>query len=104
MNNKIYNSMTKKDNESKDLYKIIFTTSDGKDIEYEIILTFKSNKKIYYIMTDNTRYNNKLNITAFYINIDNDETFYPVVDDAEFKTVMEVFNTYKANFRGNING
>ena len=97
-----------KDIKSHDMYKVIFTTSDGKDIEYEIILTFKSksNKKIYYIMTDNTRSNdNKLNITAFYVKYDdtfnsNDETFYPVVDDTELKMVLEVFNKCKAIFRG----
>ena len=93
---------------SRDMYKIVFTTTDGKDIEYEILATFRNTKtkKIYYIMTDNTRdHDNKLNISFFYIiyegdgieieEMDND--FYPVVDDDEIKMVMEVFDKIKAD-------
>ncbi len=111
MNNlyKNIDNMIKNESKSHDMYKVIFTTSDGKDIEYEILLTFKSksNKKIYYIMTDNTFSDNKLNITAFYIKYDenninlDDETFYPVTDDDELKMTFDVFNKCKAIFRGN---
>ena len=104
MDNKLYDnigSMVKKNAKSRDMYKILFTTEDGKDIEYEIILTFKSkeNKKIYYIMTDNTRSTkNELNITSFYINYnENSEVFYPVVDDEELKMVFEVFDKVQSN-------
>jgi uncharacterized protein YrzB (UPF0473 family) len=110
MENKLNNfeSSIKKEAKSRDMYKIVFTDEFGKDIEYEIIATFKhkTNKKIYYIMTDNTRSNNnELNITAYYINytgndieineVSND--FYPVVDDNELKMVFDVFNKIKDN-------
>lgn len=90
----------KKASQERDMYKFIFTTSEGKDIEYEIILTFKNkvNNKIYYIVTDNTRSrDNELNITAFYVNYDNneDDIFYPVTDDNELKMVFDVFNKVK---------
>ena len=65
MENKLNNfeSSIKKEAKSRDMYKIVFTDEFGKDIEYEIIATFKhkANKKIYYIMTDNTRSNNTVN-------------------------------------------
>lgn len=103
-----FDSLVKKAAKSRDMYKIIFTNEDGKDIEYEIILTFKSkeNKKIYYIMTDNTRSeNNELHITPFFIDYDEDdeepsemdESFYPVVDEDELKMVLNVFNNVKKN-------
>ncbi len=102
------NSTVKQTAKSRDMYKIIFTTDDEKDIEYEIIATFKSskNKKIYYIMTDNTRSdNNELNITPFYIDYDDEddepseinECFYPVEDDDELKMVFDIFNNIKSN-------
>ena len=111
MNDKIldnFDSEVKKAAKSRDMYKIIFTTEDGKDMEYEIVATFKSkaNKKIYYIMTDNTRSkDNELNITPFYIDYDEDdeepsdidEGFYPVTDDDELKMVFDVFNDIKSN-------
>ena len=111
MDDKILNnfdSLVKNAAKSRDMYKVIFTDEEGKDIEYEIILTFKSkkNKKIYYIMTDNTRSeNNELNITPFFIDYDEDdeepsemdERFYPVVDDDELKMVLDVFSNAKGN-------
>ena len=93
------NKGDKKEIINREMYKMIFTTKEGQDIEYEIILTFKNhtNKKIYYIMTDNTRSdNNELNITPFYVNYD-DNTFYPVLDDNELSMVLEVFNKIKNN-------
>ena len=93
---------------SREMYKIIYTTEDGNDVEYEVVATFKSkkNKKIYYIMTDNTRSKkNELNITPFYINYDeksdvyvaDNEMFYPVVDDNELQMVLDVFDNIKNN-------
>lgn len=87
---------------SRDMYKIVFTTEDDQDIEFEIVTTFrsKSRKKIYYIMTDNTRSENgELNILVFYVN-DNEEAtdkFYPVNDDDELKMVYDVFNKIQNN-------
>jgi uncharacterized protein YrzB (UPF0473 family) len=109
MNGKLLDNLNKeikKKAKSREMYKIVFTDEDGKDIEYEIILTFKSkgNEKIYYVMTDNTRsINNELNIMAYYIDYDEtldepsdvNETFYPVVNDDELEMVMEVFNKVK---------
>ena len=109
MNGKLLDNLNKKIKKkakSREMYKIVFTDEDGKDIEYEIILTFKSkaNEKIYYVMTDNTRsINNELNIMAYYIDYDEtldepsdvNETFYPVVNDDELEMVMEVFNKVK---------
>ena len=103
-----FESEIKKKAKERDMFKIIFTDQDGKDIEYEIILTFKSkkNKKIYYIMTDNTRSeNNELNITPFYIDYDEEyeepseinESFYPVDDEEELNMVLDVFNSVKGN-------
>ena len=97
------NKGDKKEIINREMYKMIFTTKEGQDIEYEIILTFKNhtNKKIYYIMTDNTRTeNNELNITPFYVNYDDnklneDNTFYPVLDDNELSMVFDVFNKIK---------
>ena len=86
---------------SRDMYKIVFETEDNKDIEYEIVATFrsKSKKKIYYIMTDNTRSDNdELNITAYYVNEDEAfDEFYPVIDDNELKMVYDVFNKIQNN-------
>jgi uncharacterized protein YrzB (UPF0473 family) len=109
MNDKIVNDLgneIKKKAKSREMYKIVFTDENGKDTEYEIILTFKSkeNEKIYYVMTDNTRSsNNELNIMAYYVDYDEtydepsdvNETFYPVVNDDELNMVMEVFNKVK---------
>ncbi len=103
---KNFENEIKKKAKSRDMYKIIFTTEDGKDIEYEIIATFKSrlNKKIYFIMTDNTRSEkDELNVFAFYILYDEtenepsdvNETFYPVVDADELKMVFYVFDKIK---------
>ena len=99
LNNEVKNKI-----KSRDMYKIIFTNEDGKDIEYEILLTFrsKSNNKIYYVMTDNTR-NNKLNIIPFYVECDKDieentdieEEFFPVTDEEELEMVFNVFNDVK---------
>ena len=94
-----------KESRSREMYKIVFTTEDGKDIEYEILATFKNKetKKIYYIMTDNTRdLNNKLNISFFYVNYKGDnskvvDNFYPVLDENELKMVMDVFDKIKAD-------
>ena len=109
MNDKIFDNLDneiKKKAETRDMYKIIFTDAEGKDIEYEIVATFKdkANNKIYYIVTDNTRGpNNELKITAYYINYmennneldDFNNTFYPVIDDDELQMVMDVFNNIK---------
>ena len=99
-------SEIKKKAKLRDMYKIIFTDEDGKDIEYEIVATFKNktNKKIYFILTDKKRTsNNELIITAYYIDYvedngelnDFNDNFYPVVDDEELKMVMNVFNNIK---------
>ena len=103
-----FDNIIKKEASKRDIHKFVFTDASGKDIEYEIIATFKNkaNKKIYYIMTDNTRSNdNELNITAYYVNytensiemneVSND--FYPVVDDNELQMVFNVFNNIKDN-------
>ena len=92
---------------SRDIYKIIFTNEDNKDIEYEIIATIKckSKKKIYYLLTDNTRdKDNKLKITAYYINYDDNkdlndinDVFYPVIDNEELKSVFAIFNKIQNN-------
>lgn len=85
-----------------DLYKYVFVDENNNEKEYEILLSFKSEKykKIFFVMTDNTRgENDKLNTYAFYMK-DNlnegsnpiDETFNPVVDDDELKYIDEVFN------------
>ena len=108
MDNKVMNNLekvVKEKSNSRDMFKIIFTNEDGKDIEYEILATFKSsnNNKLYYVMTDGTKENNKLNISVFYVNYNEqleepsevDERFYPVLDDEELNMVMEVFNKIK---------
>lgn len=92
---------------SRDIYKIIFTNKDNKDIEYEIIATIKSKakKKIYYLLTDNTRDNdNKLRITVYYINYDENkelsdinDVFYPVIDNNELESVFAIFNKIQRN-------
>ena len=98
----------KKQAKSRDMYKIIFTDLNGKDIEYEILATFRNTKtkRIYYILTDHTRTDkNELKITAYYIDYqdeDNeistfDNNFYPVEEDDELKMVMDVFNKIKEN-------
>ena len=84
----------------KDLNKFIFTDINNNDIEYELVASFKNDqrKKIYYIMTDNTRSeNNELNISFFYINYPNmeDDTFYPVTDKEELDMVYQEFNKIK---------
>lgn len=103
---KNFDSQIKNKAKSRDMYKIVFTNEDGKDIEYEIVATFRNNvtRRIYYIMTDNSRSdNNELNIMPFYVDYveevmdEIDERFYPVEDDEEFKMVMDVFNTIKNN-------
>lgn len=107
MNDKIlknFDSEIKKKTNSRDMFKIVFTDESGKDIEYEIVATFrnKNTRRIYYIMTDNTRSeNNELNIVPFYVDYveevmdEIDERFYPVEDDEEFEMVMNVFNAIK---------
>jgi len=90
----------------KEIYKLEFTNEDGIKVEYEVLLTFKSEKynKVFYIMTDNsTDENNKLNTYAFYTNnieysyeeVNSDDTFYSVVDDEELKLVYDVFDKVK---------
>ena len=104
---KKFDSEIKKKVKSREMFKFIFTDDEGKDVEYEILATFrnKKTKRIYY-MTDNTRgSNNELNISFYYIdyNEDNhdinviDNTFYAVENDDEIKMVMEVFDKIKAN-------
>ena len=87
---------------SRDMYKIVFTDSNDKDIEYEIVATFKNNtnKKLYYLLTDNTRTNKELNIFAYYTNYEDeveDNLFYPVVEEEELNMVKEVFEKIKAD-------
>ncbi len=101
-NNIDFESMIKKATSTRDMNKIIFTTDEDENILFEIVASFKSkaNKKIYYVMTDNTK-NNKgeLNISIFYINYDESkpepsespETFYPVIDDNELNMVYDSF-------------
>ena len=111
MNDKLLDNLDneiKKKAKLRDMYKIIFTDVNGKDIEYEIVATFKHkvNQKIYYILTDHTRgSNNEVKITAYYIDYVEDSNgldefnsnFYPVFDDDELKMVMDVFNKIKEN-------
>lgn len=111
MNDNIINKLApalKAKTSSRDIYKQVFTTADGKDVEYEIIATFinRTRQKFYYIMTDNTKSeNNELNISAFYVEYEGedddlteaDEGFYPVEDDEELAMVMDVFNQIKGN-------
>lgn len=101
---KNFDSEIKKKTNSRDMFKIVFTDENGKDIEYEILATFRNKvtRRIYYIMTDNTRSeNNELNVVPFYIDYveevmdEIDERFYPVEEDDEFKMVMNVFNAIK---------
>ena len=87
---------------SRDMYKIVFTDSNDKDMEYEIVATFKNNtnKKLYYLLTDNTRTNKELNIFAYYTNYEDeveDNLFYPVVEEEELNMVKEVFEKIKAD-------
>lgn len=84
-----------------DLYKYVFIDENNVEKEYEILLSFKSEKynKIFFVMTDNLIGDNgKLNTYAFYIesnqieNVNVDESFNPVIDSEELKYVDEVFN------------
>jgi len=88
-------------NKQYDLYKYVFIDENNVEKEYEILLSFKSEKynKIFFVMTDNLMgENNKLNTYAFYIDsnqIENENiggTFNPVIDNEELKYVDEVFN------------
>ncbi len=91
----------------KDFYKFTFIDENDKEIEYEIVLTFKSKsrKKIYYVLTDKTtNENNELNVTVYYIDydedymmMDDDTTFHPVVDDEELSMVYDVLHKLQGN-------
>lgn len=111
MNDKVlknFDSEIKKKAKSREMFKFIFTDDEGKDVEYEILATFrnKKTKRIYYIMTDNTRSsNNELNISFYYIDYTEDDSdinvidnsFYAVESEDEIKMIMEVFNKIKAD-------
>lgn len=84
-----------------DLFKYVFVDESNEEKEYEILLSFKSEKykKIFFVMTDNlVGKNDKLKTYAFYIddnkleNEQSDGTFNPVCDKDELRYVDEVFN------------
>ncbi len=105
MNNTLLSNISNNIKKNRDFYKIIFTNEENKDVEYEVVATFKSKsrKKIYYLLTDNERNkDNSLKISAYYINYDENggkEIFYPVVDDQELKMVWDVFNKIQNEIR-----
>ena len=78
------------------LNKFNFTTEDGKNIEYEKLLSFRSKKngKFYLVVTDNTRDEfDNLNIYAYYIS--DNFNFSPVEDELELEMVTDVYNRVK---------
>lgn len=78
---------------------ITFTDESGNEIEYEKLLSFKSNsrKKVYFVFTDNILTNNeKQNLYCYYIKLDNMENkFYPVENKEELEMVNRVYNKIK---------
>lgn len=87
-----------------DSFKYVFNDENNVEKEYEILLSFKSDKynKVYYVMTDNELgVNNKLNTYVFSLNpnekkADVDEMpdveFIPIEDEEELKYVNDVFS------------
>lgn len=76
----------------QDKYKVNFVTEDGKEIEYERLLTFRKGNKFYSVMTDNTRdEDGDLNTYAYCIE-DGETSLKPVVDEKELEMVTTVFN------------
>ncbi len=95
-------------NTQNDLYKYTFINENNEEEEYEILLTFKSDKynKIFFIMTDNSLgENKKLNTYAFYLNntdseVDNpDPVLNPVTNDEELDFVNKVFNNVEREIK-----
>jgi len=88
--------------EENNYYKYTFVDENNNEVEYEILLSFKSDKykKLFYIMTDNNKSeNNKLNTFGFYTSLDGDEEFKPVTDDNEIELIQEVFNAVEKEIK-----
>ncbi len=85
----------------QELYKYTFIDDNNNEVDYEVLATFhnKNDKKIYYVMTDNTKSpNGKLNISVFYNEykeegkeILTDEKFNPLTNEKELDMVLESF-------------
>ena len=73
-------------------YKVNFVTEDGKEIEYERLLTFRKGNKFYSVMTDNTRdEKGDLNTYAYCIG-EGETSLRPVEDEKELEMVTTIFN------------
>lgn len=82
---------------------ITFVDELGKEVEYEKLLSFKTNNKVYFVFTDNIlNEENKQNVYCYYIKLeDNENKFYPVEDTKELEMVKKVYEKVKGE---NING
>lgn len=73
-------------------YKVNFVTEDGKEIEYERLLTFRRGNKFYTVMTDHTKdEDGDINTYAYCIE-DGETSLKPVEDEKELEMVNIVFN------------